>query len=297
MLYDICSQKNIPHKKITKLIVSTNQDEEEELHSILEHARSCGTKGLSMLSKKQVNNMEPDINATAAILSANTGIIDSHSWMKYLDTACRENDCMRVYSACVTDIQNDNGYHITVNNDYTFSSAIVINAAGLWCENIASMAGLDTEKLGYRIYLCRGEYYTLEKKISLNRLVYPVPAKEKTSLGVHLTLDLAGRIRLGPDAKYINKIDYSIDETGKHNFLMSARKLIPDLEESEISPESAGIRPKLQGPGDPVRDFIIKHETDNGLPGFINLIGIESPGLTSSPAIGEYVKEMVKEII
>ncbi|MGE5422716.1 MAG: NAD(P)/FAD-dependent oxidoreductase, partial [Ignavibacteriales bacterium] len=171
----------------------------------------------------------------------------------------------------------------------------LINAAGLGSDKVAAMLGIDIDSCGYRLQYCKGEYYSLSARYKFDHLVYPVPSPH--FLGIHLTQDLSGRQRLGPNAYYVNNIDYDMDEAYRHEFFTAASRYIPDLHIDDIQPDYSGIRPKLQGPGQPFRDVVIKDERDLGFPGFINLIGIESPGLTSCLAIGRYVCEMLSEQI
>jgi L-2-hydroxyglutarate oxidase LhgO len=159
------------------------------------------------------------------------------------------------------------------------------------------MAGIDVTAAGYRIYPVKGQYFRIRgrKQGLVNGLVYPSPETGLTGLGIHITKDLSGSVRLGPDARYVDKIDYDVDPAHAKDFLASARRLLPVLDEEDLMPDMAGIRPKIQPPGSGVRDFVIRHEADRGLTGLINLIGIESPGLTSCLAIGEMVKGLMED--
>jgi L-2-hydroxyglutarate oxidase LhgO len=166
-------------------------------------------------------------------------------------------------------------------------------------DKVAQLAGIDIDRAGYELFYCKGEYFSVgnRKNKLIKRLIYPVPQPSSGGLGIHATLDLEGRMRLGPDARYVKEIDYRVNESQRGLFYSSVKAFLPFIESDDLEPEMAGIRPKLQGPGDDFRDFVIRHEHDRGLPGFINLIGIESPGLTGSPAIAKYVESMVKEIL
>ena len=167
----------------------------------------------------------------------------------------------------------------------------MINAAGLGAPALASSLGIDLEKCHYRLYPCKGEYFKIHRKLPVSRLIYPIPGR--ISLGVHLTIDTGGGLRLGPSAYYVDEIDYAVDERNQAAFYQAAVKYLPGLEFNDLSPDYAGIRPKLQGPRDGVRDFVIQEESARGLPGLINLIGIESPGLTSCLAIARYVSQLL----
>jgi L-2-hydroxyglutarate oxidase LhgO len=156
------------------------------------------------------------------------------------------------------------------------------------------MAGLDVDKIGYKIYPCKGDYFRVAGKPLVKMLVYPTP--KGPGLGIHLTPDLGGSIRLGPNAYYVNKIDYTV-ESDEKEFREDVARFVPKIREYEIHEDSSGIRPKLEGPNDGFKDFVIRHEADRGLFGFINLVGIESPGLTAAPAIAELVAEIVENEI
>ena len=173
---------------------------------------------------------------------------------------------------------------------------MVINCAGLFSDRIASLAGIDIDQKGYRIYLCKGNYFSYAKPSPINRLVYPLP--DSHHLGIHATLDMGSRLRFGPDAEYVDEIDYQVkDDKVRKRFYQAARKIIPCLERDAIVPDMSGIRPKIQGPHDPFKDFIIKEESDLGLDGLINLIGIESPGLTACQAIARMVAKLVAGVM
>jgi L-2-hydroxyglutarate oxidase LhgO len=192
------------------------------------------------------------------------------------------------------------GYEVTVENGsgiFSFRTEVLINCAGLESDKIAQLMGIDINKAGYKLFYCKGEYFSVgnSKNRLVKRLIYPVP--ETTGMVIHVTLDLEGRMRLGPNARYVNEIDYKVDKAQKGLFCRTVKAFLPFIEDDDLQPEMAGIRPKLQCPGEGFRDFVIKHEQDKGWPGFINLIGIESPGLTSSPAIAEYLESIVNEIL
>ena len=171
--------------------------------------------------------------------------------------------------------------------EYQAKSKIVINSAGLWCDEVSTLLGIND----YKLHICKGEYYkTSMYKNELNSLIYPLPTA--ISLGTHIILHLDGTIGFGPNAYYVDEIDYSMDDSNKKTFLKHINKYL-DLPEESLSQDFAGIRPKIQGPGEPFQDFIIKNETEKGYHNFINLIGIESPGLTCSLAIGEYVQSII----
>jgi L-2-hydroxyglutarate oxidase LhgO len=169
----------------------------------------------------------------------------------------------------------------------------LVNAAGLGAERVAQLAGIDTRARGWRIHPCKGDYFALAPGAPLRfeRLVYPVPAS--AGLGIHATVDLGGRIRFGPDAEYVDQENYLVDPRKAERFAEAVQRYVPSLESAWLSPDQAGLRPKLSGPGEPFRDFVIEEASAEGLPGLVNLIGIESPGLTAAPAIARTVCELL----
>lgn len=294
-LYEICRKHNITHKRIGKLIVAADESEVKELEAFYQRGVQNGNTALEMVSSKELKSVEPHIRAVAAIRSPDTGIIDSHSLMENFISQAKSKGVQFVYQAKVTGVEKCNeGLQVNiedVSGDYSFITGVLINSAGLHADKVAEMTGIDIDNAGYRIHFCKGEYYSVGrgKNKLVQRLIYPVPSADLTGLGIHITLDLGGRMRLGPSAYYLDSLDYSMDLCYKSEFYQSAKAYLPELEVDDIQPDMAGIRPKLQGPGDKFRDFIIQEESEKGLPGLINLIGIESPGLTCSPAIAEYV--------
>lgn len=303
MLYEICERYGVGCEKIGKLIVATTAEEVEELESLLEQGRNNGVKDLRMLSKGEVKRMEPNVEAIAAIFSPSTGIIDSHALMKYFLGKAEEKGAGIAYKSKVIGIEKlSHGYKLTIENSsgiFSFKTEVVINCAGLNADKIAQLAGIDIDEAEYRLFYCKGEYFAVGngKNRLVGRLVYPVLAPDTAGMVIHVTLDLENRMRLGPSAQYVNEIDYKVDESQKGVFYQSVKRFLPFIEYDDLEPEMAGIRPKLQGTGDNFKDFVIRHEQDKGLSGFINLIGIESPGLTSAPAIAKYIEHIVNEII
>jgi L-2-hydroxyglutarate oxidase LhgO len=300
LLYDYCKKYDVPFNNCGKLIVATRGDEISVIEGIRQTAFNNGVDDLVILDREEMKRLEPSVFALAAIYSPSTGIVDTHSLMKRYETHTINNGGQIVYGSEVTGIRKaENGYEITLlssgNEIYTFTSRIVINSAGLTSDKISEMAGMQDE--GLKIMFCKGEYFRLKppKNRLISRLVYPVPVHNLEGIGIHVTVEMGGGVKLGPDVTYLesNVYDYKVTASKQEAFFMSARKFLPFLEFDDLSPEMAGIRPKIQKPGDPVRDFYIEEEAKNGCPGFINLIGIESPGLTSSLAIANYVRNLV----
>lgn len=298
MLYSTCKEFSVPHKKIGKLIVAQNQNEQKALEVLFENGIKNGVNGLEFIDKKDIQTMEPNVNAISAIYSSNTGIVNSHGLMQLFISQAEFNQVMFAYNSKVISLKKqDKGFIIGIEQGgYKFKSKIVINAAGLFADKIASLAGIDVVKNNYRLFYCKGSYFFYGKRSPINMLVYPVPQNSLTGLGVHATLDLGKRLRFGPDTEYVDSLDYKVDKRKLNSFYSSISGIIKGLDKDAFAPDMAGIRPKLSGPKEKARDFIINDERDKGLYGLINLIGIESPGLTSSPAIALKVERMVKEL-
>jgi L-2-hydroxyglutarate oxidase LhgO len=299
LLYKYCEEKQIPHKKIGKLVVATNDEEKNILKNILKQSQMNGVTDSTYLTEKETKAIEPNVYATAALFFPTTGIIDSHYLMKQLETDAIKQGTNTVYKTEVTNIsKKHNCYEITVKDDcgkYSFSTNIVINATGLYSDKISEIAGISDEY--YNLHYWKGEYFSVGngKNKYIKHLIYPVPNNNLTGVGIHATLDMANRLKLGPNAIYLpeKKINYNVNILHKELFYRSVKTFLPFIELADLQPEQAGIRPKLQKPNDVFRDFIIKNETDKGFHNFINLIGIESPGLTCCLAIAKKVKEMI----
>ncbi len=302
-LYELCERYDIGHRRVGKLIVATSDEEAGELQTLLERGRRNGTEGLRILSKREIKELEPNIEGVAAILSPSTGIIDSHGLMKYFIAKAKDEGGQIVYQTKVVGIEKiADGYKVTIQDstgESSFTTKILINCAGLHSDKVAGLAGIDIAKAGYKLHYCKGEYFSIKSSRStlVKRLIYPVPPPKITGVGIHITFDLEGRMRLGPSIQYVDSIDYAVDNQHKQLFYDSVRRFLPFIEYDDLEPEMAGIRPKLQEPGGDVKDFVIRDESDKGLPRFINLIGIESPGLTASPAIANYVWGLIKRYL
>jgi len=301
LLYDYCQKYDVPFKRCGKLIVATSEEEISVIEGILCTARENGVDDMTVLEKDQIAEMEPNIFALKALFSPSTGIIDSHSLMKQYETNAINNGCQLVYGSEVTAISKiGEGYLVTLldadSRSYSFTSRIVINSAGLASDKVAEMIGISDDNL--KILFCKGEYFRVNppKNKLINRLIYPVPHHNMEGIGIHVTIDMGGGVKLGPDVKYLesNVYDYKLTPSKQEAFWLSARKFLPFLEFDDIIPEMAGIRPKIQKPGEPLRDYYIMEESGKGHPGFINLIGMESPALTSSISIAKYVNNLIQ---
>ena len=298
-LYELCEKYGVGCQKLGKLIVATDKEEVEELEKLLQNAKRNGVSS-ELLSGQEVKKREPRVKAVAALFSPSTGIVDSHGLMKCFLGRAKDSNAQIVYRAKVIGIEKlANGYKLTVEDpagNFSFLTRVVINSAGLNSDRIAELAGIDIMKARYKLHYCKGEYFSLSKSPTKS-LIYPVPKPKAAGLEIHVTPDWQGGARLGPNAYYVEEIDYKVDEKRKPEFYSGVKRFLPSLEYDSLEPDFAGIRPKLQGLGEDFRDFVIRHEEDRGLEGLINLIGIESPGLTASPAIAKYVTRMVKEIL
>lgn len=303
LTYELCRKHNIGCGQPGKLIVATNENETGRLETLFRLGSENGVKGLKLLSVKEVKNTEPNVKASAAIYSPSTGIVDSHALMSYFLACAREKGADVVYCSKVTAIdKTGNGYLITVADDsghFSFETSVVINCAGLSSDRVAALAGIDIDKADYRLHYCKGEYFSVarDKAKMVSKLIYPLPETDGTGLGVHTNFDLEGRMRLGPNSVYVNEIDYTVDETHREAFAQSVKRFLPFIEAGDLEPDTAGVRPMLQKAGGSFRDFIIAEENGKGLPGLINLVGIESPGLTAAPAIAEMVSDIVSGIL
>lgn len=292
LLYEMASKNGIPHKKTGKFIVAVEKEENNELERLYDSGRKNGVASLKLVSGQQVFIMEPNVYALTALYAPDTGIISVHELMNYFLTTALNRKAKIVCQTKVIQIEKESGhYRIFTDNgrggSFDFLSEVVINAAGLESDTIANLTGNH-----YHLHYCKGDYFSISgvKPWMVQKLVYPVPEKVHTGLGVHLTLDLSGRLKLGPDSDYIERQEnYHVASEKAEIFYQNAVKFLPFLKKENIHPDMSGIRPKLQGPDDDFRDFVIKEDA----PGFINLVGIESPGMTASPAIARYVRKML----
>ena len=303
ILYELCERYGIGHRRLGKLIVATSDEEAGELQTLLERGMRNGTEGLRMLAKREIKELEPNIEGVAAILSPSTGIIDSHGLMKYFVAKAKDRGAQIAYQTKVVGIEKvAEGYKVAVEDnagEFSFISKILINCAGLHCDKVAELAGIDIAKAGYKLHYCKGEYFSIKSSRSglVKRLIYPVPPSKITGVGIHITFDLEGRMRLGPSIQYVDSIDYAVDNQHKRLFYDSVIRFLPWIKYDDLEPEMAGIRPKLQEAGGDFKDFVIREESAEGLPGLVNLIGIESPGLTASPAIAGYVCGLIEGLL
>ena len=290
MLYRYCADHGVPHKNCGKLIVATTPKEAEKLQSIRAHAEANGVLDMQMLSGEAARALEPALNCDAALLSPSTGIIDSHAFMLALRGDAEAAGAALAFHtpllrarAVAGKIELDAGGDAPM----TLECRLLVNSAGLNAPAVArGIDGMPLELIP-RAYLAKGNYFSCSRKAPFSHLIYPVP--EPGGLGVHLTLDMAGQARFGPDVEWVDTIDYAVDPARAARFYPAIRKYWPSLPDGALMPSYSGMRPKIVPPAVASQDFVIQGPKDHGVAGLINLIGIESPGHTSSLAIADYV--------
>jgi len=287
LLYEFAKKYHINYNKCGKLVVINNVDDEQELYSIKNNAINCGLDDIHILDNKESKNKEVRVNCYKSLWIPSTGIIDSHSIMSKLEYLSKSKDVSFAYHTKLSSIKKkEHCYELSFeNNDILIYSDIVINAAGLWSDKIANMVGLNKYQLEY----FKGDYFKSRKIKNLKCLIYPLP--RISTLGIHSVLSLNGDVSFGPNIYNVNEIDYSIDNRFKEQYINEINNLI-DVDDIDLHKDFSGIRPKIKYEGN-FNDFVIKNEYNDGYNNFINLIGIDSPGLTSSLAIAEYVKDLI----
>jgi L-2-hydroxyglutarate oxidase LhgO len=292
-LYEYCRERGIGHARCGKLIVATSPDQCAALAALLRHGQANGVTDLTALEPAQVHALEPQLACERALLSPATGIIDSHALMLALQADLEQaHGTVVLASPVVSGRCADDGIYLTVGTDATpLRARMVINAAGLGAQSLAhSLARLPRRTIP-PLYYAKGSYFLLNGRSPFAHLVYPLP--EAGGLGVHLTLDLGGQARFGPDVEWIDSPDYAVDAQRAPRFYSAIRRYWPDLADGALRPGYAGVRPKLSRDGAPAADFDIQGPAVHGIPGLVNLYGIESPGLTASLAIAEYVAALL----
>jgi L-2-hydroxyglutarate oxidase LhgO len=293
-LYERCGRLSIPHRRVGKLIVAAEPSELEALDGIRVRAIANGAGGIEALDAAEVRAREPRVRALAAVWSPNSGIVDAHALADSFQAELEASGGHVVFRTELLGLEPAGGgwrVHTRGPDGERFALEVgwVVNAAGLESDRVAALAGVDVDACGWRLRPCKGDYFAAAPGLgALTRhLVYPVPAG--AGLGIHVTLDLGGRYRLGPDAEYVERPAYAIDPLKAERFAASVARWLPELRAEHLSPDMAGVRPKLQGPGEPFRDFVVADGAGVGAPGTIHLVGIESPGLTASPALARRV--------
>ncbi len=293
MLYTYCAEKGVPHRNCGKLIAATNAQEDDLLAGIKRRAEANGVEGMQVLTAAEAIALEPNLHCTSALLSASTGIIDSHAFMLALQGDAENAGTLPVFHSPVHRGRRVNGgIEIDVGGAEPMSlrCRLLVNSAGLHAPGLARhIEGMPPDRIP-GTYYAKGNYFTLAGRSPFSRLIYPVPVPG--GLGVHLTIDLGGQARFGPDVEWIDAIDYTVDPHRSDSFYEAVRKYWPALKDGALQPGYAGIRPKIVPRGAPAQDFVVQGPQTHGVPGLINLLGIESPGLTASLAIAEHVLEV-----
>ena len=295
-LYRFCEEHGIPHARIGKLIVATDAAQLAALEALRERARGNGVDDLEYLTPDQVTSMEPAVRCAGALLSPSTGIIDVHEYMLALQgDAEKYGAVIALGTPCIGATVHGDGLRVEAGGaePMTLSCDSLVNCAGLGAQTVArGIAGLAADTIP-PLYPAKGNYFYLTGPCPFQRLIYPMP--DAGWLGVHVGLDLAGRCKFGPDMHWVDELDYDVDQTQTQAFYASIRRYWPELPDGALQPDFTGIRPKIYAKGEAARDFYIQCADDHGVPGLINLYGIESPGLTSSIAIGAHVAGLVTD--
>ena len=295
-IYDYCESHSISHRRVGKLIVATAKEELETLHTIKAKAEANGVGDLKLIDGNQANAIEPALECAGALLSPSTGIIDSHGYMLALQgDAERLGAVVALSSPLIGGTLSGSSITVRIGGTepLTLKCRNFINAAGLNAQAVASnMEGFPAKSIP-PLYYSKGNYFTLSGKSPFHKMIYPVPAQ--AGLGIHSTIDLAGMTKFGPDVQWVESPDYAVDKSRAKVFYQAIRRYWPDLPDGSLQPGYVGIRPKLVPQGNPRGDWDIRGPKQNGFNGVVNLFGIDSPGLTSSLAIAEYVAELLKQ--
>ena len=288
LLYEYCVAHGVPHRRSGKLIVATHHRQLDDLLEIQRKAHANGVTDVVWMSRAQALALEPELHCVAALYSPSTGIIDSHALMlAFLGDAEASGAMLALRSRLQKVFIRGNSFELHVAGSEPVQCALLVNCAGLTAPTVAGrMAGFPKNCIPEERY-AKGNYYSLARRSPFSRLVYPVP--EPGGLGVHVTLDLAGQARFGPDVEWVERIAYDVDPRRAERFYAAIRRYWPGLPDGALLPAYAGIRPKTAGPGAPAPDFMLQGPAVHGVPGLVQLFGIESPGLTSSLALAELV--------
>ena len=293
-LYEYLAERGIGHSRMGKLIVASDEAEVPVLETIRGKAAVNGVDDLEYLTGEEARRLEPALRVAGALLSPSTGVVDSHGLMVSLQGDVENAGGAVVFRAPVLGGRAANGaflVHVGGEEPMDLESEVLVNAIGLRAPDFArSITGVPPKTVPTS-YMCKGSYYSLTGRAPFSRLIYPVP--EKAGLGVHLTLDLGGQARFGPDTQWIEHEEYDVDIARADGFYAAIRRYWPDLPDGALAPGYAGIRPKISAPNDPAADFLVSGPAQHGIGGLVNLFGIESPGLTASMAIGAHVAAVV----
>ena len=293
LLYEYCVTHGVPHRRSGKLIVASSANQLDELKAIQAKAHANGVTDVVWMTRAQVVALEPEIQCVAGLYSPSTGIIDSHALMlAYQGDAEAHGAMLALKSSLQRAVLTNEGFVLHVEGSEPIQTRILVNGAGLRAPSVAkAVEGYRAELAPKELY-AKGNYYTLTGKNPFKRLVYPVP--EPGGLGVHVTLDMAGQARFGPDVEWVEKIGYEVDPRRAERFYAAIRRYWPGLPDGALAPGYSGIRPKTAGPGEPAPDFEVQGPRKHGVPGLVHLFGIESPGLTASLALAAMVLDELR---
>ncbi len=290
MLYDYCASHGVPHRKCGKLVVATNDKEVAGIEKIFKQSQINGCENVELIDAAAAKRLEPAAYCVTAMLSPETGIIDSHGYMRALRGDLEDHGGMVALNTPIERLVLSEGrweVHFGGADPQTITVDAVVNAAGLGAQKLArATEGYPQERVP-RLFLAKGNYFAYSGRPVFSRLIYPPPIPG--GLGVHVVLDMAGRMRFGPDVEWIDTEDYNVDPGRAASFYERVRGYWPGLPDNSLIPDYAGIRPKVTGPGEPQADFVIDAPEHHGVPRLVQLFGIESPGLTSSLSLGEEV--------
>ena len=292
-LYAYCRERGVPFSNCGKLIVATSAEEDARLGGIKARAEANGVEGMRLLTQAEAVALEPNLRCTSALLSPVTGVVDSHAFMLALQGDAENAGAACVFFSPVTGARaSRDGIEVDVGGaePTTLRCRLLVNSAGLHAPDLARrIVGMPPERVP-TAYYAKGNYFTLTGRSPFSRLIYPVPVPG--GLGVHLTIDLGGQARFGPDVEWVDRIEYTVDPARAEKFYAAVRRYWPDLKDGAIQPGYAGIRPKIVPPSVAAQDFVVQGPQTHGVPGLVNLFGIESPGLTASLALADHVVEV-----
>ncbi|MGB6103392.1 MAG: NAD(P)/FAD-dependent oxidoreductase [Pusillimonas sp.] len=297
MLYGYCDERGVPYKRTGKLIVAASPEQSAQLHLIAEQARRNGVHDLYSITGGQARELEPALTCDAALVSPSTGIVDSHALMLALQGDAQNHGAQCVFHTAFRQGQVlDSGeFELEFDGDeaMTLTANCVINATGLHAPSVARKLRGQPTALIPRAYFCKGSYFTLSGRSPFSHLIYPMP--NSAGLGVHLTLDLGGQAKFGPDTQWVDGEDYTLDPSRANAFYAAVRSYWPALPDGALNPGYTGIRPKIVGPGEAAADFSIMGPAIHGIPNLINLFGLESPALTACLAIARTAHAALQE--
>ena len=293
LLYGYCESRGIPHQRLGKLIVALDEQQQGQLERLRDNAVACGVKDLELIGREKLLELEPSVQAKAALHSPSTGIIDSHALMLALQADIEAAGGTIATNSRVTGGYPDqDGIQLQViSGDETWLLARhVINSAGLYASQVARSIPDIPEKAIPKTCYVKGQYFSYLGKSPFSHLIYPLP--DEHGLGIHATIDQAGQLRFGPDTQACESVDYRFDEGRKGEFVKAIRRWFPDLDENQLQSGFVGVRPKLAGPGEDFTDFMISGPDEHGISGLVNLFGIESPGLTACLSLADKISAL-----